>query len=349
MTTWSRPPSGREPAFRTALAPLALALLIAQPSCKAEGEDARECNVNADCASGRCNLDGTCAPVVPDAGTDTADESDADTDSDLPDSTIDTEPDADPSACKPNNDGTITAAEMPLGPGFDAMFRVSRDIDPFNTAADCSSGTCVWDFVDVGGVTADEASATESIEGKWYADLEGFQNATYVSRMTDFRLGFGGIEICNHVQYGVFEVNEFGLYLLGIVSEFAADGTALIYEEPVAMLVFPMSVGTNWKVETTAHGSLCNSMFDYHIPQTYTSTVDAIGEVHTPYGTFQNVLRVNTLIERHMAVGVTATKMVTHTYVAECFTTVAAVASPEGESTPEFTAAAEVRRLTNLP
>jgi hypothetical protein len=90
-------------------------------------------------------------------------------------------------------------------------------------------------------------------------------------------------------------------------------------------------------------------MVDYHISQTFGFTVDRIGDVITPYGTFEKVLRVNSLMERHLGVGVTATKVRTHTYVAECFTTIAAVVSVEGESNPDFGEAAEVRRLTNLP
>jgi hypothetical protein len=352
MTTWCRPLCGHANATLNAAAWLAALVLLGAQGCKAAGEDARECNVHADCASGVCNPDGYCAPADPDDGGthDAIDESDdAANDQDLTDAPGDVEQDADPSVCKPNGDGTITAAEMPLGPGFNAMFRVSRDIDPFDTRPDCSSGTCVWDLLDVGGVTADEPSGTEALDGKWYAGLEGFENATYASRMTEFKLDFGGTTICDQVQYGVFEVNEFGLFLLGVVSEFEADGTSLVYDKPVPVLVFPMSEGTTWSVDTIATGKLCNSMYDYNISQTYTSVVDASGQVRTPYGDFDNVLRVNTLMERHMGVGVTATEMRTHTYVAECFTTIAAVASPDGVGDAEFTAAAEVRRLTNLP
>ena len=40
---------------------------------------------------------------------------------------------------------------MPLGPGFTAMFKVSEDVDPFTSSPDCSSGTCLWDFVNLNG------------------------------------------------------------------------------------------------------------------------------------------------------------------------------------------------------
>lgn len=352
MTTRSRPRCGRWWAALLQATVVTASVVFGSQGCKAAGEDARECNVNADCASGICNPDGYCAPAPPDdaSSQDVIDEShDAASDEPTVDAPADVEPDVDPGVCKPDGDGIITAAEMPLGPGFNANFRVSENIDPFDSRPDCSSGTCVWDLVDVGGVTSEDLSATESLEGKWYEGIKGFETATYASRMTEFKLGYAGMTICDQVQYGVFEVNEFGLFLLGVVSEFEEDGTSLVYDEPVPLLVFPMSVGTTWQVETTARGQLCNSVFDYDISQTYTSEVDAIGRVRTPYGDFDDVLRVNTLVERHMGVGVTATKLVTHTFVAECFTTIAAVSSPEGHGEPELDAAAEVRRLTNLP
>ena len=350
MTTWSRLRCRRTALLRATV--LSASIVFACQGCKAAGEDARECNVNADCASGICNPDGYCAPATSkDAATqDVIDESqDAADDVQVEDVVLDVEPDVDPGVCKPNGDGTITAQEMPLGPGFNANFLVSEGIDPYDSRPDCSSGTCIWDLVDVGGVTSEDLSTTESLDGKWFAGIEGFENATYTSRMAEFKIAFGGMSICDQVQFGVFEVTEFGLFLLGVVSEYEEDGTSLVYDEPVPLLVFPMSEGTTWQVDATARGQLCNSMFDYNISQTYTSEVDAIGQVRTPYGDFDNVLRVNTLIERHMGTGVTATQMVTHTFVAECFTTIATVSSPEGHSDAEFEAASEVRRLTNLP
>ena len=64
---------------------------------------------------------------------------------------------------------------------------------------------------------------------------------------------------------------------------------------------------------------------------------------------FEDVLRVNTRFERHLGLGVLPTTLRTHTFVAECFTTVAVVRSVEGHDAPEFDGASEVRRLANLP
>ena len=126
----------------------------------------------------------------------------------------------------------------------------------------------------------------------------------------------------------------------------------VLFAVTVSVLFFftcATSYAGTWTTDTTASGPLCNSLFDYHIAQTYDSVVDQIGEVRTPYGDFDQVLRVNTHVKRHVGVGVMPTEARTHTFVAECFTTVANVVSEEGVSDPDFSDAAEVRRLSLLP
>src|SRR5262245_23161596 len=81
------------------------------------------CHAGADCASGICRSDGTCAPVeTTDSGTnpDVTTEKDAATQDA-------SKSDAPMTGCVPNNDGTITAAEAPLGPGLHAKFRVATN------------------------------------------------------------------------------------------------------------------------------------------------------------------------------------------------------------------------------
>ena len=85
------------------------------------------------------------------------------------------------------------------------------------------------------------------------------------------------------------------------------------------------------------------------IGQTYESEVDEAGTVRTPYGDFEDVLRVNTSIERHAGVGVLPARARVHTFVAECFTSIAVVTSAEGEAAADFERVAEVRRLAPLP
>ena len=175
-----------------------------------------------------------------------------------------------------------------------------------------------------------------------------FASATFVSKMTEFKLEIV-VEVCSQVQYGVYRKDDDGLFMLGIVSEREDQDTKLVYEPPVPMLRFPLASGDEWSTETHARGPLCGSWIDYDIRQTWASRVDAAGALHAPYGSFDHVLRVNTHIRRHLGLGVSATTMRTHTFVAECFTSVANVASVEGVDDPEFDRVLEIRRLAPLP
>jgi hypothetical protein len=336
-----------------------------------EGEP-RQCRVNADCASGVCLSDGSCAPLSDDAGTvgdgagdgtiddtpigddtDTASGSDA-----LSDVTGDTgtssdstvlDGDAGSDRCVPNGDGVVSAAEVPLRAGYTAMFRVTTEVSSFTTEPDCAGDTCVWDLVEIDGVTVDEETTTDPLDGAWYADEPAFAEATYASRLGELDLSFLFFDICNQVQYGVFQVTDDAVLLLGIVSQREGDGTLLVYDPPLPTLRFPLEEGASWRVETTATGPLCNSWVDYEIDWTFEASVDARGELVTPFGTFDDVLRVNSRLERHLGVGVLPTEVRTHTFVAECFTTVASIVSEEGVAGAEFDQIAEVRRLTLLP
>jgi hypothetical protein len=76
----------------------------------------------------------------------------------------------------------------------------------------------------------------------------------------------------------------------------------------------------------------------------------------TPYGTFLDVLRVNTLAVRHWdpVYSITYAAVRTHTFVAECHTTVAVITSATEsvigyEPAPDFTDPAELRRLAPFP
>jgi len=353
---------------------LLLALLVL--SCDGASPPGRACNVGADCASGVCLPDGRCAE--PDAGVggdDTgasaegegegapaADAGDGGPDDpgDAARPELDASPHGDtggsqddaggpaPGTCLPDHDGRITAAELPIRPGFVAMFRVTREPEGFSSAPACDDDGCVWDLVELAGETADEESETEPVAGTWYADDPAFSDATFATRVGELDLSFV-VEICRQEQVGVFRVDEDGLWQLGLVSAEEDGDTKLVFDPPVPVLKLPLEAGATWTTETRAKGPLCGSWLDYDIGFTYESAVDASGDLRTPYGTFGEVLRVNTLMRRHLGVGVLPTSLRTHTFVAECFSTVAAVMSEEGVDTPEFEGALEVRRLTNLP
>ena len=326
----------------------------------------RVCTVDEECVSGICLPNGLCSNTEdlgqPDSGSESStaepalSAEDMGHSSDMRDAaTTETghEPEVDEEVgrygCLPNNDGVITADEAPFGANHTAMFRVTTDVTGFYSEPECDSDGCVWDLLHVNGSTDDLLVSTEESDGWWFSDDPAFADATYVAPMGDFALSLGAMEVCSQQQFGVFQVTDNALLVLGLVSEHEEDGTKLIYDPPLPMLKFPMEDGDSWVVETTASGPLCNSWVDYNVRQTAETDVDAWGTVRTPFGDFENVLRVNTLLRRHMGVGVMPTQIRTHLFVAECFTSIATIVSEEGETDADFDRVHEVRRLTPLP
>jgi hypothetical protein len=342
---------------------LLLGALLAACADGAEA-DAR-CTLDAECVSGVCRADGTCAAPTLDGGLDSSD-ADANTDdgSTAPDALRDPagEAEAGPApaetgadapspdgACRPNHDGVVTRAELPLAAGFEASFRSTTDVTGFRTEPACEASGCVWDLVTVDGVTAERAYDTLPLAGRWFGDEPAFAGATYVAELGELAVTWFFFDVCRQRQLGVFRLTDDALLLLGVVSEREADGTLLVYDPPVPVLRLPLALGATWTLETRARGPLCNSLFDYAIDQTLTAEVDAVGDVVTPYGRFADVLRVNTLLERHLGIGVLPTTVRTHAFVTECFSTVATIRSAEGVDTAEFDDVAEVRRLAAFP
>ena len=306
------------------------ALLLLAAGC-AGGED-RVCNSDADCASGMCRADGTCASVPGvDAGAardatardDGAVATDAGARSDgggMRDAAI--------PGCVPNRDGVIERIEVPLEAGLRATFRVATDAT-FDTSGDVQpDGSRTWDLsVELAG-ERDVLVETLGTDGFWFAsDFPGASYATELSVREDL--------------LGVFDIGADELSLLGVASP--DDGVArtnVSHDPPVRTLVFPLREGDRWSTDATVSGVASGVFATWN--EEYESVVDARGELITPFGTFP-VLRVRVVLTR--AVGFATTVIRTFAFVSECFGTVATVTSRDNESREEFAEVAELRRL----
>lgn len=325
----------------TIIALLALGLA----ACGGAGPD---CRVGADCASGICLTNGTCAPVEADgdAGTDGQDDawdgggdaladeddggSDDQADSDDPDGGGDSPLDGGDGSitCSPNQDGIIERREVPIRVGLRATYRVSGRTDVDTAGLAQPDGSRIWDLsIDLDG---DHHVLAELLDptGTWFAPV--FPDATYYGKLRE-----------DEDLFGVFRATDDALQLLGVVSP--DDGllrTELVYDPPVDVLRFPLLEGSAWISETTISGTAMGALSYYF--EDYASQVDAAGELIAPYGTLR-VLRVRSLMTR--TVGMLVTEVRSFMFVAECFGTAAVIHSRDNESEVEFTRASEVRRL----
>lgn len=294
----------------------------------------QQCTVGADCPSGACRADGTCAPLDSDGSTGSESDGASSSSSDGADTTTAADESTSGGSgggelcLPPNDDGLVEREEMPLEAGLSATFLVAQDV-AFDSAGTMIDGERHWDF-DV-ALTGDHQSIGETLPlaGRWFEPL--FPGATYASRLVD------GDDLL-----GVFEATDTALLLRGVVSPTdGLDRTELVYEPPATVLSFPLWVGQQWSTESTVSGLAQGIAALY--TERYQGEVDAEGLATTPFGEFP-VLRANVLLTR--TVGVVITTARTQSFIAECFGTVASLRADEGADAPELSQAAEVRRLT---
>lgn len=333
--------------FQKAL--VALALLLPSVPAQGCGDDGIAiCRVGADCVSGICLGDGTCAAPGPGIdgidgtdGTDSASETLSDPDApdlggdaatatgDLGETTADTAPptDATSGTCVPVQDDVITRAEVPLRSGLYATFRIASDA-PVDLVGERDGESRTWNLEGPLPGDTDVRVDLLPVTGAWFAT--DFPGATYAARLST-----------GNDYLGVFELTDDALLLRGVVSpEAGTFATNLSYDPPVVAYRFPLALGDSWTTSATVTGQTLGVLT--YASEQHTSEVDAAGWLETPFGRFA-VLRVRTTLVRVVAFVPTTIRQIA--FVSPCFGTVALAVSASGESDPEFGTAAEIRRL----
>jgi hypothetical protein len=241
-------------------------------------------------------------------------------------------PDSGGVACRPNLDGVVSRSEVVFVPGVSVRYRTN----PANTAApvdtrgtDLGGGRRRWDFSTAAGpqVTLTLLRA----EGAWYAGA--FPEAQYAAAL-DPRLP----------ALGVYRATDTSVDLLGLVGPRMEDGTRVRYETAVPVLRFPLRVGATWTAETRTSPDATVENLPVASRDRYVVTVDGRGEVRTPAITFTDALRVRVEVTQNFPSG-TGNRKIQYLWVAECYGEVARITSRDGEVDPDFTQAAEYRRL----
>jgi len=303
-----------------------LALAMAALAGCADGSGT-SCRVGADCASGVCMSDGTCARPRSDAGATDAASTPAD-DAFAPASDTGPVPDSGARICRPDGDGAITREESPLRAGLYATFRIAQSAS-VSTAGVSVAGQRRWDFSGALSGESDERVELLSPTGAWWGSE--FPLASYAARLS-----------ASSDNLGVFQIRDDALLLLGLVSP--ADGvtrTLLTNDPPVEVLRFPLRMGDTWTTRATVTGQALGVVAAY--TEAYTFVADASGVVVTPFGEV-DVIRVRSELDRTQ-LGVPLDSPPRFAFLSEFPGPVATVTSTSFEADTEFTMAAELRRL----
>lgn len=305
-----------------------------------------DCRVGADCASGVCRGDGTCAPesavdsgvdagqLLEDGGTDAGQGDAGVADAGPVDSGT-------PVGCLPNLDGRIDRGEVFFQPGLRATFRISGPATFDTAGAAAPDGGKQWDFKAALAGDTSRLVETKSLAGEWYESK--YPDAGYVTELGQ-----------SSDLLGVFAATSDALYLQGVVSPTdTSTGTEVHYAPWVKVLQFPLQAGASWGTTTTVSGKYQGFIIGFGLPfqqESYTSAVDRSGDALTPFADF-HALRVRTVMVRSTRYNTISSWLPILTlrsfnWNTECFGTVATLTSTDNESSTEFTDAAEVRRLS---
>jgi hypothetical protein len=275
--------------------------------------DLARCDDHADCPSGFCRADQTCAP---DEGVDAAAGDDGGPGLDAA------------SGCAPDHDGTLTRDELVMTAGQMARFRVATDVTVDTAGAQGAGGSRVWSFTAAATGDRDLELTLIAPAGQWWASA--FPTASYATRLS-----------ADATLLGVMRLDSAGVALVGVVSpEAGVTRTELSYDPPVPIIPTPLAPSASWNVTSTVTG--LGSGVTVFYTERYVSRVDAIGDATTPFGTFP-VRRIAVDLTRTVGAAVTTRR--SFAFVSECYGTVATIASQDYESGSEFTDAAELWRL----
>jgi hypothetical protein len=246
---------------------------------------------------------------------------------------------AQPLSCVPTLDGQISADQLQAAVAVPVSYLVTPQGGTRTVNLDGSvnaQGQQVWDW---SYSAPDDELATieaQTLGPQWYAN--SFPGGQFEAPL----------DLADTLE-AVYIHSDQALSLMGIASsqQNPANGeTLIVYQQPVALYQFPLTVGSSW----TSVGIDNNSTVDglpYASTDTYQVSVDASGELLLPDVTFTQALRVRTQTTIVPVVGATVVTQQT-SFLFQCFGEVARATSQSNETNPDFTTAAEVRRLSLL-
>jgi hypothetical protein len=305
-----------------------IALLTALPAAGCAAQE-RGCRSDADCAASVC-VDGACRPLVGAVDLGTAPAS-AELGSlpDLRSPVADGGPlsaDALAAICPFNGDGVLDRSEEPFVVGLGALFAVNPAGS--TTPVSLTAVVGVWDFT---APVRDEVKVFDELQppgGQWWS--AEFPSATYAERLVD-----------GQNLLGVYRATADRLELLGLVSDQTGlTQTLLSYATAIPLLQFPLRAGASWSADSDVSGTLNGVVFAGH--DHYDFSVDQRGMTKVPAGNF-DTLRLRIRFEE--SYGLYTVSRITYLHLAECYGAVARIRSQDGETSNDFTQAAEYRRL----
>ncbi|MDQ3030960.1 MAG: hypothetical protein M3Y87_00965 [Myxococcota bacterium] len=241
-----------------------------------------------------------------------------------------------PLDCVPNLDGRIDAREIAPVLGVPVSYLVNPASEPrsVDLVGAIEGDARVWDLGSDYASDAILELAARPIEGQWFADRFAVD--------ADFATALDA----GATLLGVYRHGESALELLGIASteESPPEGrTLLVYQTPIVVLRFPLEAGARWISTAEIRDGTIRGL-PYAGRDTYDVAVIGEGTLVLPDLTVDRALRVATSVTIEPAAGESVSRRQS-SFFFECLGEVARATSHDGETSDDFTVAAELRRL----
>jgi hypothetical protein len=237
--------------------------------------------------------------------------------------------------CVPNRDGAITADELPIALGATITYYAGAN----QTIA--QTGTR-WDYSverpeDKSSVVA---IGPVALDQQWYAtSFPSTPGTGALPPSGQFVVDAGdGLD-------GIYHKDARGLWLDGTASRdmAMATRTLIVYDQPIAVLRFPVTAGDAFMTSAPLAGATINGL-PFNGSDEVSVAVVGPGLLAVPYVEFSPVLRVTLSVVRKPTSGPTASRRTT-LFLFECFGEVARAESKPDEPSADFTLAAYFRRF----
>lgn len=234
--------------------------------------------------------------------------------------------------CPAEVDGQLTREELPLAPGVTSTLVRNNPLDPVESLPGPADGVD-RDFSE-GPEDRGVTFALVEPAGSWWAPR--FPLATHAAPSS--------VDLPDLL--GVYRLDEDALWLLGLVTADPVDAgqtTEVHYDEPVAVLHFPLTPGLEWGQTATWSDGMVAGLPNQGVEDWFFT----VGEVETarlPGGLeLREVLPVDVQLDQSFALAVGASSITTYrrSWFAGCFGEVASVVGTD----PSLTPAQEYRRL----
>lgn len=234
--------------------------------------------------------------------------------------------------CAAEVDGRIDRDELPLAPGIRSTLVRNHPLEPVDALPGPVDGVD-RDFSEGPEDRGITFALVEPAEA-WWADR--FPSATHAAPV--------GVDLPDLL--GVYRSDEDALWLLGLITAEAIDAaqeTELRYDEPVAVLRFPVIPGLVWGQTATWSDAVVAGVPNQGV-EDWSFSVGEAETARLPGGAeLREVLPVDVRLEQRLALAVGASSRTTYrrAWFAGCFGEVASVASAD----PSLLPADEYRRL----